>query len=510
MSFRMAPRVQGLSALFFGSVVLWLAGCGGGGDLSPTDPTGSLTVTATTSGADVDPDGYTVTVDAASSGVVTGTNSVDVGGLVAGDHAVGLSGIADNCQVEGDNPRVVTISSGEDAAVRFSIVCTAIQPGTGTIRVNSSTSGADPDADGFLATLDGAGAGIAVPATGSAAFPNVAAGAHTVTLSGVASNCSVAEGTTASTSVAPGVVSDVSFSITCSAIPPTVGSIRVTTATTGPNQDADGYRFAIDGGSAQAIGVNATATVDNLPAGTHRVRLSGLSPNCTLAASASREVPVTGGQTADVTFSITCVPPAPSAARSVVLANPKSVPTGATSTITVTVKDASGGLLAGVAVSLSSTGTGNTITAVSSTTDAKGVATFTFSSSVAENKTITATAGGVVLSDTEVITVIQHGSTTEITGISPETSTVGEDITVTVQVTGEGGGIPTGTVAIFSFEETGGCDDAPLNGEGIATCTFPLNVVGAHTIQAAYSGDDQFADSSDPDGQAHEVVAPAP
>jgi hypothetical protein len=510
MPFPMTVPVKRLSALSFGGVVLWLAGCGGGGgDVSPTDPTGSLTVTATTSGSDVDPDGYTVTVDAAVSGVVIGTSSVDVEGLVTGDHAVGLSGLAQNCQVEGDNPRTVTISSGEDAAVRFTIVCTAVQPGTGSVRVNSSTSGADPDLDGYLATLDGAGAGIPVPATGSAAFPNVAVGTHSVALSGVASNCTVAEGTTASTSVAAGVTSDVSFTITCTAVPPTVGSIRVTIATTGPNQDPDGYRFAIDGGSAQAVGVNATATVSDLPAGSHRVRLSGLSANCTLAGRASKDVPVTGGQTSEVAFSVTCAASTPSAARSRMLANPKDIVTGASSSITVTVRDGGGGLMPNVAVSLSSTGSGNTITPAAGTTDANGVATFTFSSTVAENKTISATAAGVVLNDTEVITVIQHGSGTEITDISPEPSTAGKDITVTVKVTGEGGSVPTGTVTVFSLDVIGGCESIPLSAEGTATCEFAIAAAGTYKIQATYSGDDQFEDSFDPDGEEH-VVDPAP
>jgi hypothetical protein len=220
-------------------------------------------------------------------------------------------------------------------------------------------------------------------------------------------------------------------------------------------------------------------------------------------------VPVTGGQTSEVAFSVTCAVPAPSAARSVVLADPKGIPSGATSTITVKVKDGAGGLLAGVAVSLSATGTGNTITPSSGTTDANGVATFTFSSTVAGNKTITATAGGVVLSDTEVITVIRHGSTTEITGISPEPSTAGKDITVTVKVTGEGGSVPTGTVTVFSLDVIGGCESIPLSAEGTATCEFAIAAAGTYKIQATYSGDDQFEDSFDPDGEEH-VVDPAP
>jgi len=46
-----------------------------------------------------------------------------------------------------------------------------------------------------------------------------------------------------------------------------------------------------------------------------------------------------------------------------------------------------------------------------------------------------------------------------------------------------------------------------LNGDGVATCTFPASSPGTYRIEAAYSGDDQFEESS---GSAdHEVVTPA-
>ncbi|HEY9015052.1 MAG TPA: Ig-like domain-containing protein, partial [Gemmatimonadales bacterium] len=96
--------------------------------------------------------------------------------------------------------------------------------------------------------------------------------------------------------------------------------------------------------------------------------------------------------------------------------------------------------------------------------------------------------------------------TTDITDITPETSTSGQTFRVTVRVTGEGGIVPTGTVAVFSQQETGGCDEAPLDSEGIATCDFALDQVGTQTIVATYSGDAQFDSSTDT--QQHEVVAP--
>ena len=62
-------------------------------------------------------------------------------------------------------------------------------------------------------------------------------------------------------------------------------------------------------------------------------------------------------------------------------------------------------------------------------------------------------------------------------------------------------------VNVFSFALTGGCDNVPLNGDGVATCTFPASPPGTYRIEAAYSGDDQFEESSG--STDHVVVAPA-
>ena len=87
--------------------------------------TGSLTVTTATSGAtgDLDPDGYTVSVDGgAASQPIPDNGSVTFTGP-AGDHTVALSGLAANCAVSGANPRTVTVPSGGTATTTFSVSC---------------------------------------------------------------------------------------------------------------------------------------------------------------------------------------------------------------------------------------------------------------------------------------------------------------------------------------------------------------------------------------------------
>jgi hypothetical protein len=85
--------------------------------------------------------------------------------------------------------------------------------------------------------------------------------------------------------------------------------------------------------------------------------------------------------------------------------DPATVTVGASSTITVTVRDASGTPLAGRSVTVDATGSGNTITGNPGTTGADGVATFTISSTTAEQKTITATSETVALGTPQTLTV---------------------------------------------------------------------------------------------------------
>src|SRR5256886_6073367 len=74
-----------------------------------------------------------------------------------------------------------------------------------------------------------------------------------------------------------------------------------------------------------------------------------------------------------------------------------------TSTITVTAKDANGNPIGGATVVLAATGSGNTLTQPSGTTDATGVATGTLSATVAGPKTVSATVDGAALTQTTAV-----------------------------------------------------------------------------------------------------------
>src|SRR5207247_8014605 len=108
-----------------------------------TATTGSLTVTTSTTGSNLDPDGYTVTVDGNQKAIGI-NNSVTFSGLSPGNHSVQLNGLAQNCTVS-SNPRTVSITAGSTTKTTFSVGCTAP---TGSLTVTTSTTGSNPAPDG--------------------------------------------------------------------------------------------------------------------------------------------------------------------------------------------------------------------------------------------------------------------------------------------------------------------------------------------------------------------------
>src|SRR2546426_1687659 len=115
--------------------------------------------------------------------------------VAAGDHSVGLSGIASNCSVSGANPQTVTVSSNSTASTTFEVSCRAIVAeltGNGAIGPGSPTTGSEYQTFTFDAKADLTGTldytdynlvrdgspttvhvGPAYPGTGITAYRNV-------------------------------------------------------------------------------------------------------------------------------------------------------------------------------------------------------------------------------------------------------------------------------------------------------------------------------------------------
>jgi len=264
---------------------------------------GAIQVTTVTGGSDLDPDGYTVTIDQTGMGAIETNGVKTYSGLASGVHAVALEGIAGNCTVDGGNPRDITVDPGATAQTTFNVTCV---PTTGDVQVTTVTGGNadDLDPDGYTVTID-QNAPVAIGINATETFSQLTPGDHIVTLGDIAANCALDDGENPRTvAVIAGQTTSTPFNLTCS---PPPGSIEVTTSTGGDNLPGNDYTVSIDQGAASSIGINATVTIGPLSPGDHEVALGGVPANCTVTDDNPRWVTVVAGATAQTAFEVQCV-----------------------------------------------------------------------------------------------------------------------------------------------------------------------------------------------------------
>jgi Tol biopolymer transport system component len=187
------------------------AGCGTGDDMVEPPALGALIVTITTTGADPDPDGYGLRVDQASDRVVGVNEATTFEELPVGSHEVALSGLAGNCQINGDNPRTITVEAGVTTQLAFAVSCSGL---TATVIITTTTTGFLADPDGYLVTAD-AGAERPLGTQGSITLSGLAPGPHSFTLGGVATNCSVSGDNPVVLTLQAGTTTTLAFSVAC-------------------------------------------------------------------------------------------------------------------------------------------------------------------------------------------------------------------------------------------------------------------------------------------------------
>jgi hypothetical protein len=270
-------------------------------------PTG-IRVTAATTGLDLDADGYAVVINGVAAGAIGVNGSVQVTRLATGASTVTLSGMAANCPVAGDNPRSVTTLFGVIVQVSFNVTCAAV---TGIAEIRASTTGVDPDVNGYTVALNG-GVPAPLPSNGVVRFSGLAPADYSISLQGAATNCALGGANPRSLSVTAGGAkrdtARTTFAVSCVAV---TGVIEVTTATTGVAVDTDGYTITVNEGSPVALGINTTLPLAGFAAGSYGLVLGGTADNCSVAGDNGRSVDVTTGgttrDTARTTFQVTCV-----------------------------------------------------------------------------------------------------------------------------------------------------------------------------------------------------------
>jgi sugar lactone lactonase YvrE len=173
----------------------------------PTRPDyGFVRVAVTTSGGDLDIDGYSVLLDNSQFKLVKDT-AVESFYVPSGEHIVSITALADNCAVTGPTSHTVSVTQGQVASVTFDVVCLA----TG-IAVSARTTGSDSP-DILRIMVDDAPAFL-VAANGARTIGRLKPGSHRLTVTPPA-NCTVAGGNTDTLVVATSKVTDVVIDVSC-------------------------------------------------------------------------------------------------------------------------------------------------------------------------------------------------------------------------------------------------------------------------------------------------------
>jgi hypothetical protein len=86
-------------------------------------PGGSLRLTTSTTGTNLDPDGYAFSVDGGAAQQIPANGSLVLENVAPGSHSVALSGIAEGCMLDGRNPRSVNVTSEAVVELVFAIRC---------------------------------------------------------------------------------------------------------------------------------------------------------------------------------------------------------------------------------------------------------------------------------------------------------------------------------------------------------------------------------------------------
>jgi Tol biopolymer transport system component len=272
--------------------------------------TGTLVVTAETTGQNLDPNGYRVLVDYEydydpDSVIVAPNGSVAFDGVAAIEHIVQIRGLAQQCSVtNGEALRRQTVEADDTTRVAFSVLC---QP-FGAVRFHIVTTGSDLDPDGYVLSFEG---DRRVGVNDVVVVSNVGAGPRNWIMGDLASNCPAAAGSpyiAGTVNAVSGDTVDATITVQCNAA---YGGARVTATTSGSAPDPDGYLVTVDTFPSQPLAPNGgTVSFGRLVPGPHRLVVQGLFQDCALRGATN---PITFtvaavGDTTQIALDVVCSP----------------------------------------------------------------------------------------------------------------------------------------------------------------------------------------------------------
>ena len=368
------------------------------GSLYGTKTVAAVAGVATFTGISLDSAGTGYTLDASASGL-TGTTSsafninvglaAKLGFHVAPSNASGGAAITPAVEVEVQDAGGNRVTSAGNTVT----ISLAANPKSGTLSGTAVVGAASGIATFANLSIDSAASGYRLGAAASGLTGSTSA-TFTISVGAAAKLGFLVQpnDVTAGVSIAPAVKVEVRDA----------GGNRVTTAgnTVGIAIGTNPGGGTLSGTSSQAA-VSGVATFSNLSINKSGAgyALAATTTGLTGATSAGFTVSADGVAVGQSTLT--------SSADTVGQCNVSCSPTFQSSSVTVTVKDQFGNPISGSPVVVSANGTGNVFApSGSGTTDVNGVFTTTYNAAVAEGKTLSATAGGLALSQTPAVAVM--------------------------------------------------------------------------------------------------------
>jgi len=267
-------------------------GCGHDGGLDPSGAT--LEIIVSTTGEEPDSDGYTVQVDAETARRIPETIT-QASHVAPGEHSVYIGAVANNCAVQGANPRLVSVPA-EGSRVEIQVVCSAR---TGSVLVTLRTQGVLPFPSGQTIALDEVER--ARIDTGTALITGVSRGSHLVQLRGVPNHCTVV-GNPRDVIILPEETRSIEFPISCVALH---GTLEVDIEERGPT-NPNGYFIQIAGGRTYRMHGSGSIGITNVAAGSQPVELVNLPTHCSVEGANPATVNIPAGGWQRFTFKVLC------------------------------------------------------------------------------------------------------------------------------------------------------------------------------------------------------------
>ncbi len=194
-----------------------LAGCSDDPS-SPRQPAvTTLHVTVSTSGVDVDTDGYYVSIDRLPQPLRVQSNGrVTFYGLAVGTHSIDLTEVAPNCVIDGGSSAVTISSPGLVTDADVHVTCAAL----GNVQVTVATTGTNLDVNGYTVVATSTtnsinSATASIRTSDATGVLRLAAGHYVTKLHGVAANCDGGDLGPRELDVVSGATQTVDFAVVC-------------------------------------------------------------------------------------------------------------------------------------------------------------------------------------------------------------------------------------------------------------------------------------------------------